>query len=98
MYSVVVIDDNRIAVEAIVKSTDWNLCGCRVAGSAYDGVAGLSLIRQIQPDIVVIDIQMPGINGLEVIGKLKEEKRIFSLSSFPVTVSLNMPDRHCAME
>lgn len=75
MYSVVVIDDNRIAVEAIVKSTDWNLCGCRVAGSAYDGVAGLSLIRQIQPDIVVIDIQMPGINGLEVIGKLKEEKK-----------------------
>ena len=54
MYSVVVIDDNRIAVEAIVRSTDWDLCGCQVAGSAYDGVAGLRLIEEVQPDIVVI--------------------------------------------
>ncbi len=75
MYSVVVIDDNRIAVEAIVRSTDWDLCGCQVAGSAYDGVAGLRLIEEVQPDIVVIDIQMPGFNGLEVIGKLREQKK-----------------------
>ena len=75
MYSVVVIDDNRIAVEAIVRSTDWDLCGCQVAGSAYDGVAGLRLIEEVQPDIVVIDIQMPGFNGLEVIGKMREQKK-----------------------
>lgn len=75
MYSVVVIDDNRIAVEAIIRSTDWELCGCQVAGSAYDGVAGLRLIEEVQPDIVVIDIQMPGFNGLEVIGKLREQKK-----------------------
>lgn len=75
LYSVVVIDDNRIAVEAIIRSTDWELCGCQVAGSAYDGVAGLRLIEQVQPDIVVIDIQMPGFNGLEVIGKLREQKK-----------------------
>ena len=37
MYSVVIIDDNKIAVEAISKSTDWEKCGCRVAGTAYDG-------------------------------------------------------------
>lgn len=75
LYSVVVIDDNRIAVEAIVRSTDWDLCGCQVAGSAYDGVAGLRLIEEVQPDIVVIDIQMPGFNGLEVIGKMREQKK-----------------------
>ena len=75
LYSVVVIDDNRIAVEAIVRSTDWDLCGCQVAGSAYDGVAGLRLIEEVQPDIVVIDIQMPGFNVLEVIGKMREQKK-----------------------
>ena len=47
LYSVVVIDDNRIAVEAIVRSTDWDLCGCQVAGSAYDGVAGLRLCSTV---------------------------------------------------
>ena len=62
MYSVVVIDDNRIAVEAIVRSTDWDLCGCQVAGSAYDGVAGLRLIEEVQPDIVVIDVREQGID------------------------------------
>lgn len=98
LYSVVVIDDNRIAVEAIVRSTDWDLCGCQVAGSAYDGVAGLRLIEEVQPDIVVIDIQMPGFNGLEVIGKCGSRKRISSLLLFPATVSLNMPDRRCDME
>ena len=72
MYSVVIIDDNKIAVEAIAKSTDWEKCGCRVAGTAYDGIAGLELIHDVAPDIVIIDIQMPGFNGLDVIKKITE--------------------------
>lgn len=75
MYSVVIIDDNKIAVEAIAKSTDWKSCDCCVAGTAYDGIAGLKLIREVLPDIVIIDIQMPGFNGLDVIRKLKNENR-----------------------
>ena len=59
---------------------------------------GYGLLRKLQPDIVVIDIQMPGFNGLEVIGKMREQKRISSLLLFPATVSLNMPDRRCDME
>ena len=38
-------------------------------------MAGLRLIEEVQPDIVVIDIQMPGFNGLEVIGKMREQKK-----------------------
>lgn len=75
MYSVVIIDDNKIAVEAIAKSTDWEKCGCRVAGTAYDGIAGLELIHDVAPDIVIIDIQMPGFNGLDVIKKIKGARK-----------------------
>ena len=75
MYSVVIIDDNKIAVEAISKSTDWEKCGCRVAGTAYDGIAGLELIHDAAPDIVIIDIQMPGFNGLDVIKKIKGARK-----------------------
>ena len=75
MYSVVIIDDNKIAVEAIAKSTDWEKCGCRVAGTAYDGIAGLELIHDAAPDIVIIDIQMPGFNGLDVIKKIKGARK-----------------------
>ena len=75
MYSVVIIDDNKIAVEAISKSTDWEKFGCRVAGTAYDGVAGLKLIHNSAPDIVIIDIQMPGFNGLDVIKKIQGTRK-----------------------
>lgn len=75
MYSVVIIDDNKIAVEAIAKSTDWERYDCQVAGTAYDGIAGLELIHALPPNIVIIDIQMPGFNGLDVIKKLRSAKK-----------------------
>lgn len=75
MYSVVIIDDNKIAVEAIAKATDWENCECEVVGMAHDGIAGLKLIRELLPQIVIIDIQMPGFNGLDIIKKLKNENR-----------------------
>ena len=91
MYSVVIIDDNKIAVEAIAKVTDWEKCGCEVVGTAFDGITGLKLIQDASPAIVIIDIQMPGFNGLDIILKTKTE--IFVLLSYPDTVSLNMPAR-----
>lgn len=74
MYSVVIIDDNKIAVEALHKSTDWQKYGCVVNGTAFDGISGLQLIRRLSPDIVIIDIRMPGFNGLDIIKKVKSEK------------------------
>lgn len=42
----------------------------RIAGEAADGVAALALIDAQQPDIVFLDMQMPGLNGLEVAARL----------------------------
>lgn len=75
MYSVVIIDDNKIAVEAIAKVTDWEKCGCKVVGAAFDGITGLKLIQEVSPDIVIIDIQMPGFNGLDIIKKIRERDK-----------------------
>lgn len=75
MYPVVIIDDNKIAVEAIAKVTDWEKCGCKVVGTAFDGITGLKLIQEAAPAIVIIDIQMPGFNGLDIIKKIKGEKK-----------------------
>ncbi|MDW2796291.1 response regulator [Clostridium boliviensis] len=74
MYSVLVIDDNKIAVTAIVKSTSWETFHCEVTGVAYDGISGLELIHKKNPDIVIIDIQMPGFNGLDIIEKIKHQR------------------------
>ncbi|WP_313073896.1 response regulator transcription factor [Lacrimispora sp.] len=75
MYSVVIIDDNKIAVTAISQSTHWEDFYCRVSGVAYDGIAGLELIHRESPDIVIIDIQMPGFNGLDIIEKVNQQRQ-----------------------
>ncbi|WP_124067448.1 response regulator [Clostridium sp. E02] len=76
MHSVIIVDDNKIAVTAITQSTDWALCGCKVAGVAYDGLNGLKLIQKEKPDIVMIDIQMPGFNGLDIIEKIRQQNQV----------------------
>jgi two-component system response regulator YesN len=71
MYKVVIIDDNRIVVQSIEKSIDWNALGCTVAGTVYDGIAGRQLIHNVKPNIVITDIMMPGFDGLEMIKNLR---------------------------
>lgn len=44
----------------------------RVVGEADDGVAAVEGIASMQPDIVLLDLSMPGLDGLEVIGHLRE--------------------------
>lgn len=69
---VVIIDDNRLAVQSILKVTDWKGLGCKVVGTAYDGISGLDLVNREHPDIVVTDIRMPGYDGLNMISQLRE--------------------------
>lgn len=76
MHSVVIVDDNKIAVTAIKQSTNWALCECEVVGVAYDGINGLELIQKEKPDIVMIDIRMPGFNGLDIIEKIRRLNQV----------------------
>jgi two-component system response regulator YesN len=51
----------------------WEDYGCQVAGVAYNGKDGITLIRQVLPDILFTDIRMPGMDGLTMIAALKSE-------------------------
>lgn len=73
MYKVVVIDDEPIIVTGLTKMVPWEKYGCEVAGTAYDGLEGLSVIRKIKPDMVFSDIYMPKMNGLAMAAALKSE-------------------------
>ena len=73
MYRVVIIDDEPIIVEGLTKAVDWASLQCVVAGSAQDGLSGMQLIREVEPDIVISDICMPGLNGLKMIAGLRSE-------------------------
>ena len=85
MYTMLVADDERWIRERIISSIDWARIGVSVAGEAADGEEALTLSKQLKPDIILTDIRMPGINGLEFIKSLREEKsnaRIIIISGF----------------
>lgn len=73
MYKVVIIDDEEIIVEGMSRIVDWAKYDCEVVGKAYNGVEGLDVIHEVKPDIILSDISMPGLDGLQMIAALKVE-------------------------
>ena len=53
MYKVVIIDDEPIIVKGLEKTVKWKEFGCIVAGTAYNGVEGMELIRREKPDMLI---------------------------------------------
>lgn len=67
MIKVFLIDDERKIIALIERLVDWENLGLEVVGSANSGKKGLDSIIELKPDIVITDIRMPGIDGLEMI-------------------------------
>ncbi len=67
---ILIIDDDPAAHELMRGMLQLAFPDCRVH-SAFDGCAGLIDIGRHRPDLIVLDIMMPGINGLEIIHRLK---------------------------
>ncbi|MFB1050414.1 sporulation transcription factor Spo0A [Paraliobacillus sp. JSM ZJ581] len=68
---VCLVDDNQELIE-LMEDYFESQSDIEVIGTAYNGKDGLNLIQEKEPDIVVLDIIMPHIDGLAVLGKLKE--------------------------
>ncbi|MFR5855002.1 MAG: response regulator [Lachnospiraceae bacterium] len=70
---VVIVEDNPTTVLSLVKTVDWDVMKCEVAGTAGDGESGGVMIRQLKPDIVLTDIRMPVKSGLDMIAEVRED-------------------------
>ncbi len=73
MYKVVIVDDDRLIVRGLSSVLPWAKLGCEVAGTATDGQAGIELIRQTHPDILLTDIRMPNVDGLAMAAAIRSE-------------------------
>lgn len=67
MYHVLVADDESIIREGIKCLLDWEKIGYTIVGEAANGDQALERIQTGKPDVVLIDIRMPGLSGLDVI-------------------------------
>lgn len=72
MYKVVVVEDEKRVRQGIVMGTDWSKINCLVMGEAANGEEGIAMIRKCRPDIVITDIRMPKMMGLEMVEKIQK--------------------------
>lgn len=83
-----IVDDSELVRQGLRSvlqaNPDWEVCG-----EAANGVTGVELFRDLHPDVVVLDFQMPGINGLET------ARRMSAISS---TVPIVMFTQHASAE
>ena len=71
---IVIVEDEAAIREGMVKLLHQINPQYEVVGKAVDGQSGYELIRSVRPDLIIVDIRMPDMNGLAMIRKLQEEQ------------------------
>ena len=72
MLKLIIADDERIIRETISNLIDWNSLGIELIGSCSDGIEAYNMILDESPDIVMTDIRMPGLSGLDLIERVTQ--------------------------
>ncbi len=72
MYKLLLVDDEEDVREGVIQEIDWNRYGFEVIGTAENGKEALELIDRCLPDVVVTDIQMPFLNGLQLAEEIRK--------------------------
>jgi len=73
MISIVVVEDEVLLKKGLILTTDWESLGCKVVGDASNGCEGIEVITKLKPDIVITDIRMPGLDGVQMIEALQDK-------------------------
>lgn len=73
MWKIAIIDDERQVLQGMKRAIPWEELGAEWAGEALNGEDGLAMIRATSPDIVITDIYMPVMSGLEMMEQLRNE-------------------------
>ena len=71
-FSVLVADDEKMPREILRDRLPWEELGVERVDAASDGAEALELARQHRPDIIISDVKMPRMNGLELAGAVRE--------------------------
>lgn len=72
MLKVLIADDEKKICRLIEMLCDWEKLNMQVIGNAYNGIEVMEKIEELKPDIVILDIKMPGCSGIEVVKKIAE--------------------------
>lgn len=77
VYQVLLVDDEYMILNGLKKIIDWQSLGFQIVATAENAKEGLAVLEQRQIDLVVTDVTMPEINGLEFIEAAQKERHNF---------------------
>ncbi len=86
MYKVIIADDELLLLEGIRDFVDWHALGAEIVYMATNGVDALKYLKENTVDILITDICMPGIDGIELAKYIYENKigtKVIFLTSYP---------------
>ena len=72
MYRIIVADDEEELRRAIIRKIQWEEIGFQVVGEAENGAEALELVEKLEPDLILTDIRMPFISGVELARQIRE--------------------------
>jgi DNA-binding response OmpR family regulator len=90
---VLVCDDERV-LRALARATLEEFC---TVVEAEDGERALALAAEIEPDVVIVDMMMPGRSGLEVVAELRRDERLASVPVIMLTARAQAADQEAGM-
>lgn len=72
LLKLVIVDDEPILLQGLVKTYNWNEMGFEVAGQAQSGEQAIEVIKKVKPHVVLTDIRMKQISGLMVMEEIQK--------------------------
>ena len=85
MPTMILVEDESFERNSLANFIDWSLVGIEIIGEAANGSQGFTLVENLRPDIVLTDVKMPIMNGIELSKKIRlfaPETEIIFLSSY----------------
>lgn len=72
MYSLIIVDDEQDVREAVISTIDWESLGFRIVAEAENGREAFDLVERLNPDVLITDIKMPYMDGIELVRTVRE--------------------------
>ena len=93
MLKVLIVEDEEMIRKGIVLTVDWAALDCVVVGEAANGVQGLEAARRLEPSLIITDLKMPQMDGIEMLTALRKDKSKYVLEAMDyISKHYNEPD------